>query len=266
MNLRRTIGQAAFATGFNPVQFANFVRGLPHFYAERREFKRQWRASHPQPNFEFRHSISLSGDRYQTAGAVKGHYFNQDLFVAKQVFKANPARHVDVGSRIDGFIAHIASFRTVDVLDIRPLESPDDNITFHQVNILDLDSKWFESTDSLSCLHALEHFGLGRYGDPVDVDGWFKGLEAMTSMLKPRGVLYLSVPTGLTQRVEFNAQRVFSLERLYSYLNERFEILSINVISNSGSVVAITPFEGQIQVPEWLTENDCSMWQLRRHE
>jgi hypothetical protein len=30
--------------------------------------------------------------------------------------------------------------------------------------------------DSLSCLHALEHFGLGRYGDPIDPRGHEKGI------------------------------------------------------------------------------------------
>ena len=38
-------------------------------------------------------------------------------------------------------------------------------------------------TDSLSCLHAIEHFGLGRYSDPIDINGHIKGLENMISLL-----------------------------------------------------------------------------------
>ena len=62
--------------------------------------------------------------------------------------------------------------------------------------------------DSLSCLHALEHFGLGRYGDPVDPEGFRRGLANMAALLKPDGVFYLSVPIGI-ERVEFNANRIF---------------------------------------------------------
>ena len=62
--------------------------------------------------------------------------------------------------------------------------------------------------DSLSCLHALEHFGLGRYGDPVDPKGYESGLRNMSRILRKGGYFYLSVPIGM-ERVEFNANRVF---------------------------------------------------------
>ena len=62
--------------------------------------------------------------------------------------------------------------------------------------------------DSLSCLHALEHFGLGRYGDPVDPDSYRAGLANMARVLSPGGTFYLAVPVG-QPRVEFNANRVF---------------------------------------------------------
>ena len=62
--------------------------------------------------------------------------------------------------------------------------------------------------DSLSCLHALEHFGLGRYGDPVDPYGYKTGLANMSKIIRRGGVFYLSVPVG-KERVEFNAHRIF---------------------------------------------------------
>jgi SAM-dependent methyltransferase len=69
--------------------------------------------------------------------------------------------------------------------------------------------------DSLSCLHALEHFGLGRYGDPVAADGYTRGLESMFDVLAPGGRLYLATPIGHS-RVEFNANYVFSPTKLVS--------------------------------------------------
>ena len=51
-----------------------------------------------------------------------------------------------------------------------------------------------EVCDSISCLHALEHFGLGRYNDPLDPNGHLKGFNNMVKMLKRGGKLYISFP------------------------------------------------------------------------
>ena len=55
------------------------------------------------------------------AGVAKGHYFNQDFAGSKFYFTDNPERHIDIGSRIDGFVAHVAAFRSIEVMDIRKL-------------------------------------------------------------------------------------------------------------------------------------------------
>jgi hypothetical protein len=60
----------------------------------------------------------------------------------------------------------------------------------------------------LSCLHASEHFGLGRYGDPVNPLGYQRGIGNMAQLLQPGGTFYLSKPIG-QERVEFNAYWVF---------------------------------------------------------
>jgi len=62
--------------------------------------------------------------------------------------------------------------------------------------------------DSLSCLHVLEHFGLGRYGDAIDPNGYKTGFANLASLLRPGARFYLSTPTG-RERVEFNANWVF---------------------------------------------------------
>ena len=66
-----------------------------------------------------------------------------------------------------------------------------------------------ESVESLSSLHVAEHFGLGRYGDPVDPRACFRFLASLQRILLPGGMLYFSVPVG-RERVEFNANRVFA--------------------------------------------------------
>ena len=60
-------------------------------------------------------------DYHDNAGILKGHYFHQDLIVANSIFKNQPRRHIDIGSRIDGFVSSVASFREIEVIDIRPI-------------------------------------------------------------------------------------------------------------------------------------------------
>lgn len=146
-----------------------------------------------------------------SAGTVKGHYFHQDLLVASAIFKNKPKRHIDVASRLDGFVAHVAAFRQIEVFDIRALPSSGHgNIIFTQADLMAHNSS--EITDSLSCLHAIEHFGLGRYGDSIDVDGHIKGIENLVRLLESKGTLYLSFPIGMKDEVHFNAHRAFHPE------------------------------------------------------
>lgn len=62
-------------------------------------------------------------DFKEQSGTATWHYFHQDLLVATFINKAKPARHIDVGSRMDGFVAHVASCREIEVLDVRPLRN-----------------------------------------------------------------------------------------------------------------------------------------------
>jgi hypothetical protein len=140
-------------------------------------------------------------------GTTKSEYFWQDLLVARMICARRPAKHVDIGSRVDGFVAHVASFREIEVLDIRPITTKVPGVTFRQADLMDVNDAMSGCCDSLSCLHALEHFGLGRYGDPVDPAGFERGLANIARLLEVRGILYLSVPVGIA-RVEFNAHRI----------------------------------------------------------
>lgn len=116
---------------------------------------------------------------------------------------------MDVGSRVDGFVAHVAAFRKVELLDIRPLKSSVQNMVFVHGSLSQAVQKIVE-TDSLSCLSVLEHFGLGRYGDPLDPMGHATGFMDLIFLMSLGRTLYLSLPISSTNRVEFNAHRLFS--------------------------------------------------------
>lgn len=155
-------------------------------------------------------------DRWEEAGVTRSEYFWQDLLVARMIHEAKANKHVDVGSRIDGFVAHVASFRELEVLDVRTVAAKIPGVTFRKIDLMSSEAIASLSgksgyCDSLSCLHVLEHFGLGRYGDPIRPDGWRYGIRHLASLLRPQGTLYLSIPVG-KERVEFNAMRVFDPE------------------------------------------------------
>lgn len=187
--------------GIDIRRLARSLRGLPRYVAGWFRFRKEYKG---QLDF-----LPCLYDWYEEGGATKNEYFLQDLHVARKIFIANPERHVDIGSRVDGFVAHVASFREIEVFDIRPVTTQISGVIFRQADLMSPSERFAEYCDSLSCLHALEHFGLGRYGDPIDPYGYVAGLANMAKILRSGGVFYLSAPIG-EERVEFNAHRIFN--------------------------------------------------------
>jgi hypothetical protein len=184
------------------------------------------------------HSYPILLDFKRDAGIIKGHYFHQDLLVAQFININNPRRHIDIGSRLDGFVAHLASHRTIDVIDIRPLKpSIHKNINFKQLDIM-TDVSSVGLTDSLSCLHTIEHFGLGRYGDQINPNGHFIGFNNMISLLDHGGMLYISFPiNSLKTKTYFNAHRVFHYLDILSWKGvEQLKLLRFDMIDDAGDL------------------------------
>lgn len=212
-----------------------FLVGMPSYLRSYWVLRRQ-KLQYPSDSFEYGRLYPCFSDRFSESGSAKGHYFHQDLLVAAKIFSTNPTKHIDVGSRVDGFVAHVACFRPVQVIDIRPLESKVKNISYLQADMMgDVPESLVESTDSLSCLHALEHFGLGRYGDPIRWDGHVVGLSNLHRILKRNGTLHLSVPIG-KQRIEFNAHRVFSLSYLLGLFDGLFKLREFSYVDDAGDL------------------------------
>jgi SAM-dependent methyltransferase len=191
--------------GLDPLATGRGLAGLPRYFRDLASFRSRY--SGP---LELRPCLH---DRRGEGGAIRDEYFWQDLLVARMIHAARPAKHVDVGSRVDGFVAHVASFREVEVFDIRPTVVSVPGVVFRQADFMKPVKGLRDYCDSLSCLHALEHFGLGRYGDPIDPEGVERGLANLACLLREDGVFYLSVPIG-SSRVEFNAHRICDPEDL----------------------------------------------------
>lgn len=204
-------------------------------------------------------------DRLDKAGVAVGQYFFQDLLVARKIYERKPSVHVDIGSRVDGFVSHVAVFMKIRVLDIREVNSADPNIEFERCDIMIDDPDRWGSVSSLSCLHALEHFGLGRYGDSIDFEGHVAGLRNMVKMLKVGGIFYLSVPISSLQRIEFDAHRVFSIPYLVS-LFERFElsIRDFHYVGDDGFLRQSASLEGGEAARTFGLSYGCGIFELQK--
>jgi SAM-dependent methyltransferase len=221
--------------GIDPLKAIATLRGLPFYLRDLKAIKKQLRES--KSPFSLASPTPILYDRFAQSGTARGHYFHQDLLVAQRIFVQNPEIHVDVGSRVDGFVAHVASFRQIEVFDIRPMHANVPNVKFIQFDLMgEISNAWVDYCDSLSCLHALEHFGLGRYGDAINVNGHVVGLNNLAKLLKPGGKLYISVPIG-PQRIEFNAHRVFSLVYLSGLFGDRFCVDRFSYVDDAGQLV-----------------------------
>ncbi len=179
----------------------------------------QWqRAAPPEWRARLAELKPMLQDRHAPAGSAQGHYFLQDLWAAQRVWRLRPEEHVDVGSRVDGFVAHVASFCPVKYVDIRPLRTGVPGLTGVQGSVCELPFA-DQSVRSLSCLHVIEHIGLGRYGDPLEPQGWLRGLAELQRVLAPGGQLLLGTPCGRS-RVVFHAHRVFDPAQIAAALPE----------------------------------------------
>ncbi len=134
------------------------------------------------------------------------HYFHQSAWLARRLAERRPVHHTDVGSSVQ-MLGVISGFVPITFVDIRPIKVALPNFECLTGSITALPFTDL-SIGSLSCLHVIEHIGLGRYGDPIDPAGSQTAAKELVRVLAPQGRLFLSTPVG-RERVCFNAHRIF---------------------------------------------------------
>lgn len=152
-------------------------------------------------------------DDKTTLTPVEPIYFYQDSWAAAKIFSYRPSHHVDIGSAVKT-IGIISGFVPVTFIDIRPIEVKLPNLHFKEGTVLALP---FEdnSVESVSSLCVIEHIGLGRYGDPLDVQGSEKSIAEIIRVTKPGGKILFSVPVDESNKIYFNAHRAFTPGYIY---------------------------------------------------
>lgn len=206
-------------------------------------------------------------DRYMSDGNLDKHYFLQDIYVASKIIEMQPEDHYDVGSRVDGFVAHLLSALKgkITIIDIRPLLVSVEGLSFIQADATNLDNIEDASLKSLSSLHAVEHFGLGRYGDPINPESCFTAMKSMQRVLAPEGLLYFSVPIGKEDAVYFNSHRMFKPRTILDTFDE-MDLLEFSYINNyevhtlNGSMAQNSILNDMVQIENY----DCGIFIFRK--
>lgn len=214
------------------------------------------------------HILPQYRDRFCNAGELDQHYFLQDMYIAQKICSNETNTHYDIGSRVDGFIAHLLAsgrIKKVVMLDIRPLKYNIPGLDFVCTDATNLEGILDESIDSLSSLHAVEHFGLGRYGDVVDPDACYNAMHAMERVLRKNGRLYLSVPISNEDSIYFNAHRVFSPKTIITNFKqltlEEFTYISdFSLCSYRGQEAVDMIMNGKLPLGDY----DCGMFIFRK--
>lgn len=229
-------------SGINPIKTIRFLASMPWLLKD--FFRFAMRLKSLERGKKRAHSLVFSPfvhDKHLQSGNQRSLYFLQDIYCSQYCLRNPPGKHIDIGSRVDGFVAQIAATRQIEVLDIRESSSIIPNITFTQGDITAPPSKLFGIYDTVTSLHALEHVGLGRYGDEIEPAGLEISLANIRRLARDSGMMMVSLPISSYPReiIEFNAQRIMSSATVIQRLHEAFgrDLLTWWCLADSRRVV-----------------------------
>lgn len=146
------------------------------------------------------------------------HYIYHTAWAARILSKAKPKKHVDISSSLY-FSSIVSAFIPVNFYDYRPPQLKLRNLTVDKADLLSLPFAK-NSVSSLSCMHTIEHIGLGRYGDPLDPEGDLKAIRELIRVLAPNGALLFVVPIGGKPKIMFNAHRIYTYKQVLKYFSK----------------------------------------------
>lgn len=155
------------------------------------------------------------------------HYIYHPAWAARILAKTNPSCHIDISSTLN-FCTIASAFIPIKFYDYRPANISLSNLSSDHANLLSLQFA-SNSIESLSCMHTVEHIGLGRYGDSLDQNGDLKAISELKRVLAVEGNLLFVVPIGGKPRIQFNAHRIYAYQQIIQYFND-FELMEFTLI------------------------------------
>jgi hypothetical protein len=157
------------------------------------------------------------------------HYIYHTAWAARIVKELSPKKHVDISSSLY-FGTILSAFIPVEFYDFRPANLNLDNIISLPGDLMCLPFL-DNSLESLSCMHVVEHIGLGRYGDTIDPNGDLLAIEELKRVVSKGGHLIFVAPVGVP-RIKFNTHRIYSYKQIIKYFSG-FDLIEFSIIPDS---------------------------------
>jgi SAM-dependent methyltransferase len=164
---------------------------------------------------------------------VDYHYIYHPAWAARVVAKINPKQHIDISSKLE-FSTLLSAFIPVKFYDYRPAPLNLQGLESGRADLMNLpfaDNEVY----SISCMHTIEHIGLGRYGDAVDYDGDLKAIRELIRVTAPGGNIIFVTPVG-QPKIVFNAHRIYSYEQVIEYFSE-CELFEFSLVNDKGKFI-----------------------------
>lgn len=200
-----------------------------------RDFLHLRAADNPRFAFRWRDRWLCFGDATAGTGFDR-HYVFHTAWASRVLAESRPAEHVDISSSLY-FVSSVSAFVPVRFYDYRPAQLALSGLSCEHADLTRLHFA-DESIASLSCMHVVEHVGLGRYGDPLDYDGDLKAAAELARVVAPDGQLLFVVPVGGEARVQFNAHRIYTYRQVLTMF-PGFDLLEFALIPDDGSPLGL---------------------------
>ena len=222
-------------------RFVNGKIKFASFQKQFHDFVRLSQAVNPRFSVRWEDRLPCLCDNTPDTGFDR-HYIYHPAWAARIVSEVKPKVHTDISSTL-AFCTILSAFIPVEFYDYRPAQI---KLTGLFSGKADLTALPFDSGSilSLSCMHTVEHIGLGRYGDLLDPEGDTKAMHELQRVVAPGGSLLFVVPIG-KPRILFNAHRIYSYTQILEYFT-RMELVEFSLIpddSQAGGLLVNAPRE-----------------------
>jgi Caenorhabditis protein of unknown function, DUF268. len=209
-----------------------FPKKVLRFFEYLGEYARFRRASDGRFRLRVRDWYPCLGDKLSHT-PFDQHYTYHPAWAARVLATTRPEYHVDISS-ILAFSAIVSAFIPVKFYDYRPAQLLLNN---YESGFVDLKKLEFasDSIPSISCMHTIEHIGLGRYGDELDAHGDVKAISELIRVTRKGGDILFVTPVGRPM-IQFNAHRIYSYEQIMEYFRG-CALMEFSLVPDAGGLI-----------------------------
>jgi SAM-dependent methyltransferase len=184
------------------------------------------------------------------------HYVFHNAWAIRSVLKIRPNTHVDISSTLY-FCTSLSASIPVKFFDYRPAPLNLSQLSSDRCDLMHLPFA-DGSIDSLSCMHTIEHVGLGRYGDKIDPEGDLRAFSELKRVVAPGGNLLIVLPAG-AQRLCFNAHRIYAYDSVLAQFGG-YDLIEAALVTDSGHFI---PSASRIEFD--AQQYGCGCFWFRKH-